>query len=190
MSIENQLVDLMKDELDANLNSILTDSEIKTIEDIRTVADWYQEARQGKEDFLLKSLNIIVEKIMEYVVPELVNQLIDEIKINTKNHETNVKFSFNFELMPIKPFIIFIKKINEIPSLKIKTVFQIDCNGTMEDVEILARNNERMIGLNNILMAIELSLFLPQVAAINFEESKKLGARDFTLDCSKIKMPY
>ena len=51
MSVENQMMDLLKGELKANLNSILSDSEIKTIDDIKTVSNWYQEAGKGKKAF-------------------------------------------------------------------------------------------------------------------------------------------
>ena len=111
---------------------------------------------------------------MEYAAPELVSDLIGQIKINTKNHDTHVKFNFNFDLMSINPFISFIKKINQVPSLKIKTVFQLDCSVQMKDVEILERNNAKMIGLNNLVLIIKLSLFLPEIAAIKITNQKSL----------------
>jgi len=188
--IENQMVELIKNELKSNITSILEDSNINEIEDIQTVSTWYNEAGKSKDDFVLKALNIIVEKIMEHVPKELANQLINEIRINTKDQETDIKFNFNFDLEPIKPFTQFIKKVNELTALKIKTIFQIECSGIMKDIEIRVMENKKTLNLNNLEMNIKLSLIQLGVIGIKFQEPKKLGEKNLTLDVSRIKMIY
>ncbi|MDH3278503.1 MAG: hypothetical protein OEM21_10445 [Nitrosopumilus sp.] len=188
--IEYQMVELIKDELKSSITSILEDSNINEIEDVKIVSSWYHEAGKSKEDFVLKALNIIVEKIMAYIPQELASQLIDEIRINTNNQETDIKFNFNFDLEPIKPFTQFIKKINDLTALKIKTIFQIDCSGIMQDIEIQVMENKKILNLNNLEMNLKLSLIQLGVIGIKFPEPKKLGEKTISLDLSTIRMNY
>jgi hypothetical protein len=188
--IEDQMFDIIKDELKTNITSILTSSNIREIKDVKTVSNWYADSGQNKDEFILKSLNIFVEKLMEHVPNELAKQLINGIRINAKNQQTDIKFNLNFPLGEIKPFVQFIKKVNELPSIKIKTVFKVECSVILEGVEILVVNNKKMLNLNHLELDLTVSLAQLGVIGIKFEEPLRLGGKTFGLDVSKITMDY
>lgn len=104
----------MSTQLRGVLENILKDNEgiIEDITEIRTIKDWYSEAKTDPKKIPSILMNGILEKILDIVVTSLQDYLVDSIsaKINIQKDRIEIEeLEIDFS---VKPYVKFIKKIN------------------------------------------------------------------------------
>ncbi len=112
----------MSTQLRGVLENILKDNEgiIEDITEIRTIKDWYSEAKTDPKKIPSILMNGILEKILDIVVTSLQDYLVDSIsaKINIQKDRIEIEeLEIDFS---VKPYVKFIKKINSTRSQRNK----------------------------------------------------------------------
>ena len=134
--------------------------------------------------------NKIIANLMQHVPSYFGQLLLDNIRIQTQGIKKSVKFDLEFTLDPIRPYVEFVKMINGIETLKIKTLFQIDSDVKMFDLGFLSDETERIIHLGNLLSHVKISLlqFSGFHGAVSVNKPKVLKELEFEKDLSEIKL--
>jgi hypothetical protein len=133
------------EELESVLGTALTSKEetINKINDIKTVATWYKEAKQHPNEIPSIITNEAISRLLENIGPYLVTFLIDKIKIEIELHSKNMKIKeleINFS---VKPFVEYIKKINRVESNKVRVTFNFALSGKVNGITV---NSDDMMG--------------------------------------------
>jgi hypothetical protein len=81
--------------------------------------------------------------LLEYVEPFLAYYLIDKIKIKVKPHLDGLE-SIEINPPPIKPYVEYVKKINQIESDGIKITFNIVLGMKLEDIRFHNFQNRQL----------------------------------------------
>ena len=181
--LEHALSDPLRSFLDKVLNQNI---QIEQIEDVKEAANWH-ESKKMRSKFLSNVSNSIVEKIMEEISVPYANILADQIRINIFDKQSNVKFNLSLELDPIKPYIEFVKVINGVSKSILKTIFQIDSNFSLTDIQV-TKNGGQKVNLGQLSIHFELSLVKVGVLGYPYEIPRKLGEQEFTIDLSSYEI--
>ena len=124
-----------------SLSSVLLKNEeiINKLDDIKTIAGWYKEAKQDPKKIPSIIVNKIIEEILSHSNEYFINSLTESIKIecqvDLQNKEVKGDIVVNFK--SLKPYVEFIKIVDGKkvpPSLRI--TFKIDIKGTLEGLKI------------------------------------------------------
>jgi hypothetical protein len=214
MNLENFKQIISSDFGNSITKMLENNEEIRQIDSIKTVMDWYDKekenlnalsqneyiqlneipgiintamvARNNRDEFFSKLVNMMVSKILEVVPMQFAEFTVDNIVVQTKGKEKGIKFNFESNLKPIKPYIEFIKKINGLPILRTKMKFQIDADVTIENMEILSTGPETKIGLEKLTAKSEVSLTDFSLGPLSTNQPKTLYTANFERGPSEI----
>lgn len=165
-----------------NLNNVSTDASI----DIDSIYS--------------KIANIIAERLSDELAIPYAQVTIENVKIQTQNKEKQATFDVSFVMDSIKPYISYVKKINRIPALQLKTTFQIDSDITLSNVGLTTKtdpnqNITKIIGLNTMnvhgvisLLKISNNMPIGRIQVNLEDEPKTLKEFEFEIDLSKISI--
>ena len=100
---------------------MLKDNEgiIQDINEIKTIQDWYTEAKTDPEKIPSIVINGILEKVLDVIASSLEDYLVDSIsaKITIQKDRLEIEeLEIDFS---VKPYVKFIKKINSTKSSEI-----------------------------------------------------------------------
>jgi len=182
--MSSQIEQTITDKLQEFLNQIMTSENVTQIENVQEASGWYKSIKD-KDEFLSNVANSVITRLMEHVSIPFVNLIIDEIRLNTSESESNVKFNVSFDIDPIKPYIEFVQVVNgKATKTILKTVFQIDCKGSLIDAQIQFKDNSKTLNLNELKLNFDISIIETSVLGIKHELSRVLGTEEYTLDLS------
>ena len=168
-----------------NLNS-LSQNEYVQLNEVPGVINAVMVARNNRDEFFSKIINIIMTKLLEVVTTQFAEFTIDSIVVQTQGKEKGIKFNFESKLKPIKPYVEFVKKINGLPTIRTKMKFQMDSDVTLENVEILSTGDKTKIRLEKLTGKAEVSLTDFKLGPISTNQSKTLGTVTFERGPSEI----
>jgi len=159
------------------------DSQFGHLEGIQELTSWYK--KTGKEDNILeKILEDIINETMKYLPQQYANLCVENIKINSKEKEKNVKFNINFQLEPIKSYVEFMINVNGIRKKAGRIVFEINSSGTIKEVEIsLDKERKSQVSLGVISGLIQISMI--EVPFMKINESIEIGTKEIEIDLSQ-----
>jgi len=159
------------------------DSQFGHLEGIQELASWYQ--KTGKKDNILeKILENIINETMKYLPQQYANLCVENIKINSKEKEKNVKFNINFQLEPIKSYVEFVINVNGIRKKAGRIVFEINSSGTIKEVKIsLDKKRKSQVSLGVISGLIQISII--EVPFMKINESIEIGTKEIEIDLSQ-----
>lgn len=147
-----------------------------------------------------KIANIIAERLSNELAIPYAQVVVENVKIQTQNKEKQTTFDISFVIDSIRPYISYVKKINRIPALQLKTVFQIDSDITLSNVGLTTKtdpsqNSVKIIGLNTmnvhgVISVLKISNNMPiGRIQVNLEdEPKTLKEFEFEVDLSRISI--
>jgi len=159
------------------------DSQFGHLEGIQELASWYK--KTGKEDNILeKILEDIINETMKYLPQQYANLCVENIKINSKEKEKNVKFNINFQLEPIKSYVEFVINVNGIRKKAGRIVFEMNSSGTIKEVKIsLDEERKSQVSLGVISGLIQISII--EVPFMKINESIEIGTKEIEIDLSQ-----
>ena len=142
-------------------------------------------------DSIFSSLsNKIVENMMQHVPNYFGQLMLDNIRIQTQGKQKSIKSDLSFTLDPIKPYVEFVKKVNGVETLKIKSLFQIDSDIKMSDVGFLSDGaDQRVLHLGLLTAHLKISLLEFGVhGTALIRQPKTLLEKEFERDLSEIRL--
>jgi len=205
------IANILKDDLGQVLTRAIENNDIlKQNDGIKKIINWYDKSeskqdksnpitdkisegldlaslilstKHDKDKFFSKLSTMLVTKLLENVHLEFAKIMINNIKIQTVGKEHGLKFDFESDLEPIRPFIEFVKKVNEVPIDSTKIRFQINSKININGVEIMSSQTERRINLGRLVAKITISIDDTNIPILG--GPKKLLDSTFKSDLSK-----
>jgi hypothetical protein len=140
-------------------------------EAVKTISKWYKEVKQYKEEreedgdnkhAILSSIaNKTIDKLIEYVEPCYEGSIIKGIGIKTRFKEGSTQMNCNIEFVSIKPFVKFVKEVNEREVVSVTFRFQLDTSVYINKVQIHTNYTaaaDKSIDIDKIGVKFELKL--------------------------------
>ncbi len=170
----------MSTQLRGVLENILKDNEgiIEDITEIRTIKDWYSEAKTDPKKIPSILMNGILEKILDIVVTSLQDYLVDSIsaKINIQKDRIEIEeLEIDFS---VKPYVKFIKKINSTRSSEIKLTFGVGIAGMMEKIVFENDADRKMVSIDKLAVALTMSLVSIEIKLVIIPEVNFVGPKE------------
>jgi hypothetical protein len=177
-SISDDFHERLRKELTRIFDAILTDNKdkINALKEIKTIAGWYQESGQQPDKIPSTIINKSIERLLEYVEPYLADHLIDKIKVKIKPHLDGLEI-IEINPPPIKPYVEYVKKINQVESDGIRVTFNIVLGMKLEDIRFRNFQNRQIEVYIDRLTAyltasiIEISVSIFSMPTISFSGS-------------------
>jgi hypothetical protein len=177
-SISGDFHEKLRKELTRIFDAILTDNKdkINALKEIKTIAGWYQESGQQPDKIPSTIINKSIERLLEYVEPYLADHLIDKIKVKIKPHLDSLEI-IEINPPPIKPYVEYVKKINQVESDGIRVTFNIVLGMKLEDIRFRNFQNRQIEVYVDRLTAyltasiIEISVSIFSMPTISFSGS-------------------
>lgn len=167
----------------------ISQDEIDRIPDAIDVINLARETKKGRDAFLSKLANIVVEKIMDKVSLPFVGSMIDEIKIKTKGERKDLTFNMNFTSSVLKPYMEFILKIEGQVVKSAKLVFETAIKCTMKEINFAYGKDSSTITLGKLegTLSVSANFTVPDT---QIKQSKELGSRSFDVDLSRFQITW
>ena len=140
-----ELIPIIKKELFQVLEQTITNKQdVAKLEAVSTTLDWYKEAAEQNMDFSSLS-NKIVNTIIDNVVEPLVEPLFEDIQLKIEDDHAEIRFNTSPFKSELRPYVEFVKKINNADVAKIKIKFQINSDLQIRDIQVkhVEKNTDR-----------------------------------------------
>lgn len=180
---------------DASSHNAISSSSVQHANNVTSIVD--------VDSIYAKIANIIAQRLTDEIVLPFTEATVENIKIETRDKEKQATFDVSFVMDSIKPYVLYIKKINRSSVLQLKTVFQIDSDVTLSKVGLTVKEEtapdqdtinkkKKVIGLNT--MTVHGSISLLKLAgstpianvSVNPDKPKTLKELEFEADLSQI----
>jgi hypothetical protein len=144
-SISGDFHQRLRKELTRIFDEILTDNKnkINAIKEMKTISGWYKESGEQPDKIPSTIINKSLERLLEYVGPYLADYLIDKIAVKVKPDLDGLE-SIEVNPPPIKPYVEYVKRINQIESDGIKVTFNIVLDMKLEDIRFRNFQNRQI----------------------------------------------
>jgi hypothetical protein len=152
------------------------------LEAVKTVLDWYKESRKDHDFSLIKLSNKIANKIIEYTIEPLVVPLVSDINIQIQKHGVSIKFDSQIFKSELKPYVEFVKKINNADVATVKIKFKITSELQIKDIEMEYIEKVTTINLGRLAGTLELSVISLATPIAQYEKPISLGKKEFSVD--------
>ena len=162
------------------LENVLKDNEgiMEDISEIRTIKDWYTQAKTNPKKIPSNLMNGILEKVLDVVVTSLEDYLVDSIsaQINIQKNRFEIEeLEIDFS---VKPYVKFIKKINSTRSGEIKITFGIGLAGMMEKIVFENDAYGKKVSIEKLAVALTMSLVSIEIKLIIVPEANFVGPKE------------
>jgi hypothetical protein len=133
-----------------SLSSVLTENEeiINKLDDIKTIAGWYKEAKEDPKKIPSIIVNRIIGELLNHSKEFFINSLTENIdiqcQIDPQHHEVKGDLHINFE--SVKPYVEFIKVVDgkKVPP-PLRITFKVDIEGTLRGLKISSSPTIRVV---------------------------------------------
>ncbi len=142
------------------------------MKEIKTIAGWYRESREQQDKIPSTIFNNSIERLLEHVEPYLADHLIDKIKIKFKPDLDGLEI-IEINPPPIKPYVEFVKRINQVEADGIRVTFNIELCGKLENIRFRKFRSHQIevyvdslsISLTASIIEISVSIFhMPSIS--------------------------
>lgn len=168
---------------DSEQESLESSSPVGQISESMDLASLILSTRGNRDRFFSKLSTMLVAKLLENIPLEFARIMVNNIQIKTQGKEQGVKFDIESEIGPIKPYVEFVKKINEVQVGKARITFQIDSKININGIEIMTSGEERRINLGRLIVNITVSILDTEMPILG--GPKKLLDRTIESDLSE-----
>ncbi|MBI3639345.1 MAG: hypothetical protein HY223_03425 [Thaumarchaeota archaeon] len=176
--IEDTLIDTVSELLEKN-------EDLCKLESVKTVLDWYKESSKEHDFSLIKLSNKIANKIIEYTIEPLVAPLVSDINIQIQKHGVSIKFDSHIFKSELKPYVEFVKKINNAEIATVKIKFKITSELQIKDIEIKHVEKVTSIDLGRLVGTLELSVISLVTPIVQYEKPISLSKKEFSVDLAQ-----
>jgi hypothetical protein len=127
---------------------------MQKLKEVKTIANWYKEKKEYKEDNerIVTSLvvNKIIQELLKYAQPYYVNCIIKKINIATQLKEGAVESNFDIGFIPIKIYVEFDKLVNGTKGSSAKFTFQLDTSTYITKLKIHSSYEGKSIDIEKV----------------------------------------
>jgi hypothetical protein len=150
-------------------NYALSEKEkLQKLKEVKTIANWYKEKKEYKEDNerIVTSLvvNKIIEELLNYAHPYYVNSIIKKINVATQLKDGAVESDFDIGFIPIKIYVEFDKLVNETKQSSAKFTFQLDTSTYITKLKIRSGDEGKSMAIQKVGIKLELSLLQVEIS--------------------------
>jgi hypothetical protein len=130
----------LKEALRNSLSLVLTENEdtINNVNDIKTVALWYREAKEEPNRIPSIIVNKIIQELLDHSTGYFIDTIAEKIEIQCQINaqQEEVKGNLRLNLISLKPYVEFIKVVDEkeVPP-PLRFTFKINIDGTLEGLK-------------------------------------------------------
>ena len=163
---------------------------IDKLEALNTVVDWYRESRTENDLTISMISNKIANKIIDYVIEPILEPVLDDIRLQIKDNGVSVQFNSKPFKSELKPYVEFVKKINDAEVAAMKIKFQITSEVRLHDVEIKYVHKNTTINLGRLEGIMEVSITGLNTPIAQFAQPISLGKREFSVALPTISGKY
>jgi len=183
-----ELIPIIKKELFQVLEQTITNKQdVAKLEAVSTTLDWYKEAAEQNMDFSSLS-NKIANTIIDNVVEPMVEPLLEDIHLKIEDGHAEVRFNTSPFKSELRPYVEFVKKINNADVAKIKIKFQINSDLQIKDIQVKHVEENTTINFGNLVGSIGLSIISINTPLGNYEDSISLGSKSFSFPLPEISL--
>ena len=127
--------DRLSECLRESFNSALSENkEFSGLQGLNNIVDWYREAKVDKDEEGAWNKHVVLSTIANKTTQELVNHLepfykntiIENVGIRTQFKDGATESNINVELISVKPFVKFVKRVDRQLSSSVKLLFQLN----------------------------------------------------------------
>lgn len=187
MRLDDQKVKEISTTLATSINPIFSpllqsNNQILQDTDVSELGDWYEQAKQGKDNLLSKVAYSLVGNIMTLLPQQIVQLSIEDIAIDTTSPQLGTKFSPTFS-KSISPFVEIQLWINGVKAKGMRFTFEVNFDGKFQDMEVKARNGITELCLGKLESNVTASL--AKILGVQLNEPREIGSKKIILDLSK-----
>jgi len=136
-----------------------------------------------------KLLSKVVEILSKQIASYLIKIIIKNIRIKIDGDTKTLLFDLSFKTPSIKPYIEFVKKIEGLEVMSIKTIFHVQLDTYLKDVKIKIAQNNNTANIDTIIPRITLSLMkFANVLVTVGNKPLKLSDFSVNIDSSKFDL--
>ena len=133
-----------------------------------------------------KILSKLVELLSKQISLYLVKMIVKNVQIETKEDEKSLLFDLSFKAPSIKPYVEFVKKINGVQVLAIRTVFKVDLDASLKKVKLRTTANNKTANIEEISVRATISIKkLANISVTINDKSLKIYDSTLKIDVSK-----
>ena len=166
----------------------ITNENISKIKQIHEASKWIK-ITKDRDEFLSNIANNLVSKLIEKSSIPFVDLIVGEIRVNTSNKDPSIKFNASFTIRSLKPYIKLVKCEDGIPTeTLLKTVFQIDSDGTMTDIQIQFKEKTKVITSGKLNLEITLSMIAFNAIGLSSNKQITLRKQKYSIDLSSCEL--
>jgi len=157
---EDQVKPLINQELQRILKSIFESSKkiLNGLNEIKTINGWYKEAKEDPHKIPGIILDQCISKIIEHVQPDLDRYFIDTFKVKIRSNKGGfVVDSVELEFS-IKPYVKFVRRVDEIESGITKLTFEVSLTGKMENIQFCDVMNHYRVTVGKLSSSFDISI--------------------------------
>ncbi|MEX0764016.1 MAG: hypothetical protein WEC35_06200 [Nitrosopumilaceae archaeon] len=183
-----ELIPVIKKGLFQVLEQIITNKQdVAKLEAVSTTLDWYKEAAEQSMDFSSLS-NKIASTIIDNVIEPMVKPLFEDIQLKIQGNDVEVSFNTGRFTSELKPYVEFVKKINNVDIAKIKIKFQINSDLQIKDMQVKHVKKNTTVNFGNLEGSINMSIISINTSLANYEEAISLGSKSFSFPLPSISI--
>lgn len=183
-----ELIPIIKKELFQVLEQTITNKQdVAKLEAVSTTLNWYKEAAEQNMDFSSLS-NKIANTIIDNVVEPLVKPLLEDIQLKIDGKQAEVSFNTNHFKSELKPYVEFVKKINNADVAKIKIKFQINFDLQIRDIQVKHVEKNTTINFGNLEGIVNISITSINTSFANYEDSISLDSESFSFPLPSVSL--
>jgi hypothetical protein len=166
-----------------SISLVLTENDevINKLDDIKTVAGWYKEAKEDPKKIPLIIVNRIIEQLLNYGKEHFINSISKNIELQCKIDEQHqVQGEIRIKFKSLKPYVEFFKLVDGKPfPPTLRFTFKIDIDGIFEGLKFQAsssvgaptsipRGRKRQVSLDKFIF--DLTVSIVKLPMVNLEE--------------------
>jgi hypothetical protein len=162
----NNIQQKTAEELDRVLNAVLFSNHeiICGLNEIKTVSGWYSEAKKDPDKIPTIVVNEAIKRLVEHVVPTFSRFLIDKINVEIETRKGQSKIKTIEIKFAVKPYVEYIKKIDDTDVNKVKITFSIAITGKLEDITIRSDSYGRQVFIERASAVLTISILTGTVS--------------------------
>jgi hypothetical protein len=172
----------LEEEYANSLSFTLTQSEesLNKLNDIKTIAGWYREAREDPKRIPSIIVNRIIKELLSYSKEHFINSITENIKLQCEiNEQKQLQGSIRINFKSLKPYVEFFKVVDgkQVPPT-LRFTFKIDIDGIFEGLKFQStssasaptrseKGRQRVVSLDKF--SFDLTVSIIKLPMINLE---------------------
>lgn len=179
--LSNSVLEQSRTYFEKILSQIFEDGKIAQLDGISQIIEWYKESKTDKGVDVVKLSNKIANKVVDYWIEPLFRPVLSDIEIEIQKKESKITFNTNPYMSELKPYVEFVKKLNNTDIAAIKIKFKIKTEIQLNDIQIACDGKDSKVDLGTL--SGKLSVYISEIKgpAISSDKEHLIGESEISL---------